>query len=47
VDESADDTVDVLPSNPWRELELQWPDTTVSEKDNTVVFAKFKRDETK
>lgn len=47
VDAEEENVVEVISANQWRELDLHWPDPEASTKDNTVVFAKFKRDETK
>lgn len=46
-EEDSDNTIEVLKNNQWRELELEWPSASSSKKDNTVVFAKFDKDETK
>lgn len=45
--ESNSDKVVAMNINAWRELELDWPESTGSEEDNTVVFADFGKDDTK
>jgi len=44
----SDKVVAMHRAGAWREMDLSWDDdTTKPESDNTVVFAEFKRDETK
>jgi hypothetical protein len=43
----SDKIVALNQTGQWRELELAWPANEVKNQDNTVVFADFKRDETK
>jgi hypothetical protein len=44
----SDKVVAIHRAGAWRELDLAWPNSEVEiETDNTVVFAEFKKDETK
>ena len=44
----SDNVLAMHQAGAWRELNLAWPGTeTTTETDNTVVFAEFKRDDTK
>jgi hypothetical protein len=46
--DSTDKVLSMTRNNTWRELELDWPESeTVLDKDNTVVFAEFGKDDSK
>lgn len=47
LESDSDKVVAMNNINAWRELELDWPESTSSAEDNTVVFAEFGKDDTK